>query len=338
MSIASLIRRAEAVYEGRKRGRFRPTLAPPPPTHIQLESTVRCNLHCITCTRDQVIGSYKKMDMSLDEIDHVLALFPALRSIKFQGLGEPLLTKNLEPMLERFAARGLRLSTISNGTIFHLERYRRLLLEYFRSVYVSIDSTSPELFARLRVGARLDHVLDGLGTLRAARDRAASRLSIGINFVVSHENVHEVPALYDLAVAHGIDFVSVPCVENWTIPGEAGHAAMTGYVEKARQAEAEITEAVANLKRRLRRRGILVGSSGFAPRLGRCAWPFSSLFVSVEGLVTPCCIRMHREHAVGRLFEVDSLEEIWHGAAYQALRQAHLDGDTGHALCGQCPG
>lgn len=338
MSVASLIRKAEAVYEGRQRSRFTPTLAPPLPTHIQLESTVRCNLHCITCTRDQVIGSYKKMDLSLDEIDHVLALFPDLRAIKFQGLGEPLLTKNLEAMLERFAARRLRLSTISNGTIFHLERYRRLLLEYFRSVYVSIDSTSPELFARLRVGARLDQVLAGLETLRAERDRKGGRLSIGINFVVSHENVHEVPALYDLAVAHGVDFVSVPCVENWTIPGEAGHAAMAAYVEKARRAVGEITEAVSLLKRRLRRRGVLVGFSGFAPRLGRCAWPFSSLFVSVEGLVTPCCIRMHREHAVGNLFEVASLEEIWHGAAYQTLRQAHLDDDTSNALCGQCPG
>ena len=338
MSVSSLLRKAEAVYEGRRRGRFTPTLAPPLPTHIQLESTVRCNLHCITCTRDQVIGSYRKMDMSLDEIDHVLALFPDLQSIKFQGLGEPLLTKNLEAMLERFAARGLRLSTISNGTIFHLERYRRLLLEYFRSVYISIDSTSPELFARLRVGADLDHVLGGLETLRVERDRQKKRLSVGINFVVSHENVHEVPALYDLVVAHGVDFVSVPCVENWTIPGEAGHAAMAAYVEKARRAVDEIHAAVGALKRRLRRRGVLVGFSGFAPRLGRCAWPFSSLFVSVEGLVTPCCIRMHREHAVGNLFDVDDLDAIWHGGAYQALRQAHIAGDVGYALCGQCPG
>ncbi len=338
MPFSSFRRKAAAVYHTRRQNRFEPSLAPPRPLHIQLEPTVRCNLHCLTCTRDQVIGSYARADMSLDQIDHILALLPGLQAVKFQGLGEPLLAGNVEELLKRFAARGIRLSTISNGTVFHLERYRRLALTYFRNITVSIDATSPELFARLRVGARLERVLDGLRALAAERDRAQRRLTLGVNFVVSHENVHEVGSLYDLAVEHGLDFVSLPVVENWTIPGEDGYEVMAAYVEEARRQEDEITAAASALKRRLRRRGILTAFSGFAPRLGRCYWPFKSLFISVEGLVTPCCIRMHRDHALGNIFEVASIDELWQGAPYRQLRQAHLDGDAAHAMCGQCPG
>ena len=52
-------------------GRFGKNDMADTPTHIQIEPTVRCNLHCITCTRDTVISTYKKMDLSLEEIDKI---------------------------------------------------------------------------------------------------------------------------------------------------------------------------------------------------------------------------------------------------------------------------
>ena len=112
---------------------------------------------------------------------------------------------------------------------------------------------------------------------------------------------------------------------------------MAAYVDEAYGCAGDIAQAAQDLKQRLRRKGVYVSFPGFEARLGRCRWPFSSLFISVEGHVTPCCIRMHREHALGNIFEVASLEEIWNGPDYRALRQAHLDGDTSNPMCGRCP-
>ena len=337
MDLRSLYRKAEKFYTSRKITSFDKALTVPLPRHIQIEPTVRCNLHCITCTRDSVIDSYKKMDMTLEDIDTILALFPNLRAVKFQGLGEPLLAKRIEAILDKFKAKNIRLSTISNGTIFHKARYRKLLLDYFRVVRVSIDSTNAALFSKLRVGASLEHVLSGLHVLAQERDRQKRPLSIGINFVVSHENYHELADLHDLALDHGIDFVGLPAVENWTIPDEDGFPHFSRYVANAHEQGQAIEEAVTRLKLRLRRRGIPVSYPGFTPRLGRCYWPFKSLFISVEGHVTPCCIRMHRTHALGNIFDVASLDELWNGPAYHALRQAHLEEDHAHPLCGRCP-
>ena len=337
MNVRALYRIADKFYHTRKITSFEKAHGVPLPRHIQIEPTVRCNLHCITCTRDSVIDSYKKMDMTLDDIDTILRLFPDLQSIKFQGLGEPLLHKNIEAVLHKIRQKNIRLSTISNGTIYHKERYRRLLLNHFRIVRVSIDSTSAALFSKLRVGGSLDQVLSGLRLLSEERDRQKKKLSIGINFVVSHENYHEVPALYDLAVAHGIDFIGIPTVENWTIPDEDGFAHFSRYVEETHRHTETIATTVQALKMRLRRKGILVSYLGLDNRLGRCHWPFNSLFISVEGHVTPCCIRMHRTHAMGNIFEVASLDELWNGPGYRALREAHLAEDRSNPMCGSCP-
>ncbi len=337
MNVRALYRIADGIYHTRKTTSFEKSLTAPLPRRIQIEPTVRCNLHCITCTRDSVIDSYKKMDMTLEDIDKILTLFPDLQSIKFQGLGEPLLTKNIQAILKKFKEKNVRLSTISNGTIFHKERYRQPLLDYFRVVRVSIDSTSAALFSKLRVGANLEHVLSGLRILAQERDRQKKKLSIGINFVVSHENYHEVANLYDIAVENSIDFVGIPTVENWTIPDEDGFGHFSSYVAEAQRHTQEIATAVQALKMRLRRKGILVSYSGLDNRVGHCYWPFKSLFISVEGYVTPCCIRMHRTHAMGNIFEVASLEELWNGPRYRALREAHLAEDLSNPMCGRCP-
>ena len=64
--------------------RFTKLLKPESPRFIMLEPTVRCNLHCITCTRDSVIHTYKKTDLTTGDVDKILSFFPKLESIKFQ--------------------------------------------------------------------------------------------------------------------------------------------------------------------------------------------------------------------------------------------------------------
>ena len=317
--------------------RFTKLLKPESPRFIMLEPTVRCNLHCITCTRDSVIDTYKKTDLTTDDVDKILSLFPKLESIKFQGLGEPLLTRNVEEILERFKERRLRLWTISNGTILHKQKHRDLFLKYFRDVTISFDSTSSDLFKKLRVGATLEQVKKGVKLFIADRNQKNTAVSIGITFCVSHENVHELDDLYCLALELGVDYVVTQQVENWTVRGEDSYEQFSAYAKEALKYREEIRQRLRQLKLRLLSRGILHGAKSPDSRLSRCAWPFKSLFINVEGYVTPCCIRMHRDHTFGNILEVESLEEIWHGESYQQLRLAHINKDSSNALCGTCP-
>lgn len=306
------------------------------PRHIQLEPTVRCNLHCLTCSRDKVIDSYRNVDLSLEAIEKIISFFPRLKSIKLQGLGEPFLHPQIEEILKRFKQRNIRVWLISNGTLFSSEKYRSLVCNYVWDTAISFDSVDDKIFAELR-GADIHTIIHGVKQLVIDRDRNNPDALIGINYVVSHKNYFELEKLYHLAADLKVDYVTIVDVENWMVPGEPGFEESKAFVTEAHTHALHIKKAVKKLHFRLLGKGILLAYKDSSRRVGSCFWPFKSLFVTVEGLVTPCCIRMHRQHALGDILKVRSLEEIWGSLQYRTLRQCHLAKDSSNIMCGRCP-
>ena len=190
------------------------------PSYIQIEPTVRCNLDCVTCSRGKVIQTYRKMDLTLEEIDKVLANFPRLKWVKLQGLGEPLFHPQITEMLQKFKERNIKVWMISNGTLFLQEKFRNIILDYVSDIAVSFDSTNKETFNMLRKGADMERVIQGIRLLVEDRNKRNSDAAIGINFVISHKNYFELDALGNLAIDLNLDYVTVADVENWMIPGE----------------------------------------------------------------------------------------------------------------------
>lgn len=307
------------------------------PTHIQIEPTVRCNLDCVTCSRSSVISKYKRMDLSLEEIDKIISLFSRLKSVKLQGLGEPFFHPQIIEMLKKFKQKDIKVWTISNGTLFLQEKYRKIVLDYVSDIAVSFDSVDKENFNTLRRGANMDKIIEGIKLLVEERNKGNSDVIIGINFVISHKNYLELNQLADLAIYMNLDYVTVADVENWMIPGELGYESSFSFVSESRKCAKEIDAAVKKLRIKLLMRGILLGYKNREKKLGNCHWPFSSLFLTVEGFVTPCCMRMHHSPAFGNLFEKNSLGEIWNSPEYQLFRRCHIEKDKTNMMCANCP-
>jgi len=337
MTLIPLKRKLRKVLFHVSRSRYQKQVHVNLPKLIQIEPTVRCNMHCETCIRDTVLGTYKKTDMDKVDLLKILRLFPDLECIKFQGLGEPLLTKNVEGLLTILSEKKIKLWCITNGTVLNNPRFRSLIHEHLHDLTVSIDSTSPVLFEKLRAGGKLDQIVKGTKCLIQERDKRGTELSVGITFCVSAENRHEIASLYDLALHLGIDYVSIVAVENWTVPGEDGYEVFSKFVRDFREHAVEVKASVRALQVKLAMKGIPVGYKSDKPRLGKCHWPFGSLFINVDGDITPCCIRKIRSYAVGNIHDVESFEDVWNGPIYQSLRQAHLTKDRSNKLCGSCP-
>lgn len=307
------------------------------PTHLQLEPTVRCNLNCLTCSRSKVIGTYKRFDLTLDEIDRILAFFPNLNSVKLQGLGEPLLHPQIVAIFEKFKNKKVRIWTITNGTLLNSEKYRNILLDHVDDVAVSFDSVNKENFNYLRRGADMDRIVQGIKSLVKERDERKSDLVIGINFVISHQNYQELDQLDKTAAALKVDYVTVADVENWMIPGEEEFQSSAKFVAETRKLSPQIRQKVNRLRLRLLRRGIILGYKHCKRKLGNCYWPFKSVFITVEGEITPCCLRMHKAHSFGNLFELSSFEGLWNSDKYKTFRRSHLNKDASNLTCSLCP-
>ncbi|UCC95674.1 MAG: SPASM domain-containing protein, partial [Candidatus Omnitrophota bacterium] len=67
-----------------------------------------------------------------------------------------------------------------------------------------------------------------------------------------------------------------------------------------------------------------------------CRWPFEKSFITVDGFVTPCCIRMDPEVInFGNIFETP-FRDIWNSKQYRDIRGT-LVGNLSNPVCDNCP-
>jgi hypothetical protein len=119
------------------------------------------------------IGRY---ELSRDDISQVFTgLYKeGVRFVFLQG-GEPLLRRDLVPILQDLVQIGFHITLITNGT-----RLTSNLVEAFNKLAVSpsisLDTLDPIKYERIRGADQLDHVLAGLELLRGYQPHLSRRL------------------------------------------------------------------------------------------------------------------------------------------------------------------
>ena len=81
---------------------------------LQVEPTTRCNFTCGFCAGRHLDQS----DLALATFDALLDQLPDVEHLELQGEGEPLMHTDFFAMAERARARGIEVSTITNGSFF----------------------------------------------------------------------------------------------------------------------------------------------------------------------------------------------------------------------------
>ncbi len=183
----------------------------PPSTHapgrvrlLQVEPTTRCNFTCGFCVGRHLDQS----DLSLDTFRQTLALLPDLERLEIHGEGEPLMHPDFFEMARLARERGIRLSTITNGSLFSAERIDRILESGIATLFVSIESPRDAEFKDIR-GGHLSKVTEGIKALLATRRaRGLVHPTVGFSVTVLKRTqmlMPEIAALYtDLGMDGGI--------------------------------------------------------------------------------------------------------------------------------------
>ncbi|UCM87176.1 GTP 3',8-cyclase MoaA [Streptomyces marincola] len=174
-------------------------------TDLRVSLTDRCNLRCTYCMPEEGLSWLAKPELLTD--DEIVRLVDiavtrlGVTEVRFTG-GEPLLRPGLVSIVERCA--GLRprprLSLTTNG--IGLERMAvALRAAGLDRVNVSLDTTDPEVFARITRRRRHGDVLRGL-----AAAKAAGLDPVKVNSVLMPGlNETEAPDLLAWAVEHGYE-------------------------------------------------------------------------------------------------------------------------------------
>src|SRR6267378_872143 len=117
---------------------------------LRISVTDRCNFRCVYCMPKEVFGrGYRFMDrkelLTFEELERLARAFADLgvEKIRITG-GEPLLRRDLEHLIERFAAiDDLDLTLTTNGALLP-QKAAALAAAGLRRVTVSLDSLEDE--------------------------------------------------------------------------------------------------------------------------------------------------------------------------------------------------
>jgi len=325
----------------------RPTVVPALPRALYVETTNRCDSKCQTCIRTfQTLEPPK--DLTLAELRAIVDQFPVLDRVTLNGIGEPLLNRELFAMVSYLKAKGTAVA-FNSDAIGLTARKAAALLDAAPDEYrVSMDAATPETYRAVRGVDQFDRVVANvarLAALKAERGAATPRLSLW--FTAMRVNLEELPAFVDLAARLGVPEVHV---QRLVFYGDGLAVAEQSLHGQLQAREASLLEEA---ERRAEAAGIdlhasglttptksLAGAADGTPRpWAGCQRPWTLSYVTANGNVLPCCIapwtaRRYREALLGNALQ-EPFAEIWNGTPYQQFRKT-FESDVPPDPCRGC--
>jgi radical SAM protein with 4Fe4S-binding SPASM domain len=287
------------------------------PTEIDVEPNNTCNFKCAHC---QVTYWDKKPAYFNREIfSQLLNQIPSLMRVKLQGMGEPLLNKELLPMLQAGEERGIRMYFNTNGSINDPVKAQQLAQLDRTHINYSIDGATAETFTAMRPGSRFNQILENIRMLIGQR-HPESNLVVSAWTVVTQKNIRELPQIVRLVKQLGLDNMTIqPHLSNW---GKAEMLSHTNDIEVETESAIFATE-IASAQSIATEVGIEldVNQSNRFCRDRPCPWAWKSAYIAANGDVVPCCVVADAAVVkMGNVFEQD-FKDIWNSPGYQELRE-----------------
>ena len=316
------------------------------PVEAYFEVANRCNSKCATCPLT-FSPQEAERQLSLADFTSLLDQLPDLKRAVLQGIGEPLLNRDLAAMIAELVRRGVYTVFNTNAALLTRRRQLELIDSGLDELRVSLDSSTPETYLQVRGIPAFDRVVANVGEMVRTRACVRSRTPrIGIWMTALRENVAELPYLVDLAARLGVDEVYVQRLVFW---GQ-GLARSDQSVYRAR--DVDVDKTVAEAERRALVHGIgFRGADASPPRDGllsatnerepwrACSRPLRLAYVTAQGTALPCCIAPFTDAPFDTLrlgnYLQDGVNAVWRGEAYQRFRQ-QLYSANPPACCRNC--
>ncbi len=301
------------------------------PLSLQVEPTSICNLHCTICGREAWDSTKNPPgEMPPWVIDAVTPILPSVSELLVGGYAEATLSKTMWPLLKAALDAGCPSRLISNGTRLDQAMCERLLRTGLKFLVISADGATETTMRKIR-GVGLEETLAGFTEIHRAADRLNMPPPIcNLSFVATRSNVHELPALIDLAADRGVSEIFVG---HFKIYREELHDESLFHDVDLGKRHFDAA------RKRAESRGVVLKLPRFDRRNSDCLMPFQMLFVKWNGKVLACCSAVfendHYSLAAGDLSK-ESIMDIWNNTVMLNYRRAVREGGELPKMCRNC--
>jgi radical SAM protein with 4Fe4S-binding SPASM domain len=134
------------------------------PPCVQIEPTSICNYRCVFCYQtDPQLTQGRHGHMGMMNIDTFKAVVDQIEgkveAVTLASRGEPLMAKDIIPMLEYLSGKFLGLKINTNASFLTEEKAHAILAAEPNTLVFSADASDKDLYSKLRVNGDLESVL-----------------------------------------------------------------------------------------------------------------------------------------------------------------------------------
>lgn len=282
------------------------------PTHVDIETTNKCNLRCVMCPHDFPTPEFKKTlgSMSIDMAKQIIdeGSQKGLASIKLNWRGEPLLwRKHLAETIKYAKKRGIvEIIINTNGLLMDEEFSRDIITSGLDMIVFSVDGNSEETYSEVRRGGNYNKLVRNIERFLELRNSMGlSKPLVRVQMVKMDTNLHEVK----------------PFIERWSPLVDS--ITFQDYTNRGENSD-RLTK----------------GGEDFV-KVGRRACPqiWQRIIVTWDGKVVMCCRDWESENVLGELdySAGKNIEYFWRGEELSNIRRFHLGNKLNSiTACSKC--
>jgi len=287
-----------------------------PPLVVNIEPSNACNLRCVMCPTylykkeatflswelyEKIVAETLLFQQYFESGNHGIPYFV------FQGAGEPMLHKELFPMIAYAKQQGIRnISITSNGSLLNENNINYIVSEKTSPDYIifSIDGYTKKLYEDFRRGSSFESVYNGIKSLFKRRKEGDNHEhpEIAINTLLT--NSFDIEKFLEVWGAY-VDNVFISPMLNLADKRKTGKLFL---------------ESVQNVSK----------SYISCPKI------YESISITAEGFITSCQHDFGRLHVKGDMSKGDTLHSCWQNKSYRDHRMAHLTFKGNDTSCNGC--
>jgi radical SAM protein with 4Fe4S-binding SPASM domain len=258
------------------------------PSTVMLELTSRCNLHCTICPREYDYGkAMDKGDMPVDQAKKIIdELWPYLDSIGLTGMGETLLYKEIEEIVNYIKSKnkGIIISLSTNAMLPDFIETVSKLVNKIDTIQVSIDGLN-SVYESIRRNANFNKLDENLKVL--SKMCKSTQTTLMLNMVVTKDNYFQMPLLVEYSKITGIEYLDFTLLNLASVTN-----ILNSYYDFYKSNE--FLSIVSKLdKTMIKNKGVMFTNKNFKTNnnFQKCPYPWSHFYICWNGFIAPCCAK-----------------------------------------------
>ncbi|MFH1061644.1 MAG: radical SAM protein [Candidatus Omnitrophota bacterium] len=281
------------------------------PFIFQIEPTNQCNLCCVLCPTGEKTLKRPKTNLSLDIYKQAVdQLENHVIYLSLYNMGEPLLNKDIFPMIRYARDKNIFVRLNSNGTLINKSVAEQIIDSDLNEILISLDSATAEKYLTYKKSDGFAKVLHNLKLLIEKRANKKHPF-IAIQLLLQKNSEYDILKFKQIAKSLKVDKVLLKKIR----VNSPGSAIKADFLPQNKKLIRNYYKSKQNKK--------------------SCLRPWQSAVILSNGDVVACCFDMEAKHVFGNISQ-NSFQTIWSNKKYIEFREKIKTDLNQLSLCKAC--